>query len=328
VRIFPAARLSRKTFLEIYQDTVFIRREGDTVHMSSWVIFHNGGFDRDSPYEVRVADGIEALMPPGSNLPFPGGPVLTKGPANGSPVGFRSRVTNYLTPNGPLSATAQSGVYPLYDPNDVLHFPRIAAYHPMFQSGKAYALQRAEDGDQARDGRIEEARPVGENPLHPLRDKVLVFYVNFPPILQTDNPIFRPRVAVVDTFYSRTWDLRLPADDIDPYVSGDRVGGPSSSKVVRIRLTVRGTDLNGDPLTLSDPPESALQQKYINVSDINLLVPDDLATGPATLTVELCDCSFCEVNPGEGRCITRDIQVYYVRPSSAPPASISRPGLK
>jgi hypothetical protein len=200
----------------------------------------------------------------------------------------------------------------------------------MFQAGKAYALQRAEDGDRARDGRVVEAYNIVENqpPNGPLRPLVLVFYVNYPPVLQTTNPIFRPRLAVVDTFYSRTWDLRLPGDDVDPYISGGQFGGPAGAKVLRLRLKVTGVDTTGAPFTFSDPPEDATQQKYINVSDINLVVPAELGSGPATLTVELCDCSFCEVEQGSGRCITQDIDVYYQRPSSVPAASISRPGLK
>jgi hypothetical protein len=326
VRILPAARVPHRTFLEVYKDTIFLRHEFDTVHMGSWVIIHNGGFDRDSPYRVRVADGIKDLLPS-----FPDGPVLQPAAQNGSPIGFRSRITNFLTPNGPLSFTSQSGLYPTFDPNDVQNFPRIAAYHPMFLSGTAYSLQRAEDGDQARDGRVDDAynlvnHPVDDNERS-LRPLVLVFFVNFPPELNTADLSFRPSVAAVDTFYSRSWDLRLPADDIDPYASGDPYGGPSAGKTLRIRLKVTGKDTTGADFSFTDPPAGAPLQKYINVSDINLLVPPDLASGAAVLTVELCDCSFCELNPGEGRCITRNIPVYYVRPPSGTAVRASRPGL-
>ncbi len=317
VRILPVAREPHRTFLEIYSDTVFLRREFDTVHVASWVVFHNGGFDRDSRYKVKVADGIERILPS-----FPGGAVLTPAGQNGSPVGFRSRINTYLTPNGPLSQMPQSGLYPFFDPNDVLHFPRSGAYHPMFYSGKAYSLQRAEDGDGARDGRVDDARRIVEFPRddyeRSLRPLVLAFYVNYPPELLTTNPAFRPRVAAVDTFFSRYWDLRLPADDPDPYVLGDPVGGPSASKTLRLRFKVTGKDTQGQPFTFFDPPVDAIQPKYVNVSDVALLVPETLASGPATLTVELCDCAFCEVNPGEGRCITRDINVYYMAPPVAP----------
>ncbi len=331
VRILPAARPGgrpRRTFLEIFGDTVFLRREFDTVHLNSWVIIHNGGFDQDSPYGVKVADGIADIQPS-----FPGGPVLTPGPPNGSPVGFRSRVTNFLTPNGPLSSTAQSQLYPFYDPNDVFNFQRIGAYHPMFRSGTAYALQRAEDGDGARDGRIDDARRIVEFPQNDyersLQPLVLVFSVNFPPVLQT--ALLYPRVSVVDTFTSRNWDLRLPADDRDPYTSGQALGGfPGGTRpsgTLRIRLSISGTDTSGAPLTYADPQPNEVVTKYVNQSDINFLAPANLGTGPVTLTVELCDCGFCELNQGEGRCITRDIAVYYKRPPTAPTSTASRPGL-
>lgn len=319
IEILPVNRVAHRTFLEVYRDTVFLRHEYDTVHMSSWVIFHNGGFDRDSEYRVRVADGIESI--PG--IDFPGGPVLTKAGVNGSPIGFRSRVTNYLTPNGPISSTAQTGVYPFWDPNDVNHFPRIAAYHPMFLSGKAYAVPRSDDGDGSRDRRIAlgDERAVGENPNSPYRPLVLVFYVNFPPELKTSDFSFRPSVTQVDTFYSRNWDLRLPADDPDPYASGDPIGGPSGSESLRLRFRITGKDADGNTFTYLDPAANEVQQKYINVTDVNLLVPEELATGEVTITVELCDCSFCELNPGEGRCITRDIRAYYVAPPPSPGAA-------
>jgi hypothetical protein len=327
VQILPVDRPQRRTFLEIYKDTVFIRNEFDTVHLGSWVVFHNGGFDRDSEYQVKVVDGIEALDPS-----FPGGPVLTKAAQNGSPVGFRSLITNFLTPNGPLSSTAQSRLYPFFDPNDVLNFQRIGAYHPMRQSGKAYSLQRAEDGDGSRDGRVDDARRVVEFPRPEevaLRPLVLVFTVNFAPLLKTSDPSFRPRTATVDTIVGPTWNLELPADDIDPYSSDKPPGGPTvEAKTLRFRFKITGKDADGAPVVFYEPPQNGVQQKYVNIpSTLNLTGPATLATGPATLNIELCDCSFCELNPGEGRCISQDIQVYYVAPPPAPTATPSRPGL-
>jgi flagellar hook capping protein FlgD len=322
VAILPAYRVPHRTFLEIYQDTVFLRHEFDTVHKASWVVFHSGGFDADSRYHVKVAD--EAAYFPG----FPGGEVLTRGPANASPVGFRSHITTFLAPNGPLLVPAQSGIYPLYDPNSFLTLPRIAAYYPMHKSGRAYAVQRAEDGDGARDDRISNAFRIVEFPHPdelPLRAMVMVFDVDFPPELQTTHPNFRPRVAVVDTFYSRTWDLRLLGVDPDPYTPGGNFGGPSFNQTLRRRFRVMGTDTQGAPLVFLDPAPGQIQAKYVDVSDVDLTVPASLASGPATLTVELCDCSFCEETPGSGRCITRDIPVYYQPPGSF--ATLEQPAL-
>jgi hypothetical protein len=320
VLILPANRPPRRTFLEFYKDTVFIRAEFDTVHMGSWVVFHNGGFDRDSPYAVKVVDGIEIIQPS-----FPGGPVLTKAGQNGSPIGFRSLVTNYQTPNGPLASSAQSRLYPYYDPNDVLNFQRIGAYHPMTRSGRAYSLQRAEDGDGARDGRVNDARHAVEFPSDKekgYRPLVMVFEVNFPPVLETDDPSFRPRVSVIDTLRAPEWNLELPVSNVDPF-SGIAAGGPVGGSTFRLRFKITGQDtIPGRTFTYTDPGT------YINPgSQINLPVPPRLSTGPATLTIELCDCSFCELNPGEGRCITRDIQVYHVALPPARTATPSRPGL-
>jgi hypothetical protein len=314
VNILPFDRPPHRTFLEIYADTVYLRHEFDTVHKGSWVVFHGGGFDSDSRYRVRVADGIEEMMPL-----FPGGPVLTPGPANGSPVGFRSIIPTFLTPDGPLVQPAQSGIYPLFDPNSVFHLPRIGMYHPMSMSGTAYAVQRAEDGDGARDNRIAlgAERTVGEDPMHPLRAQVMVFDVDLPPVLRTEIPIFRPSVTQVDTFSSRTWDLHLPATNPDPFVPGSPFGGPYGSSALRMRFRVTGVDWMSLPIVYRDPAPEDLQTRYVNVTDVTLTVPDALASGPATLSIELCDCTFCEDVPGSGRCITRDIPVYFQAPPVA-----------
>lgn len=330
VNIMPVDRVPRRTFIEIYKDTVFIRREDDTVHLGSWVAVYNGGFDRDSPYSVKVASGI-----PG----FPGGPVLTPASPNGSPIGFRSLITNFQSPNGPLSSTNQSRLYPYFDPNDPLNFPRIGAYHAMTASGRAYSLQVAEDGDGGRDRRVSDGWRVVEFPTPAtaaLRPLVLTFYVNFPPVMKTDNPQFRPRAAAVDTFYGRPWDLRIFNDNRDPYVSGDPVGGPSSIAPNRLRFKITGlhqTVIEGRDtvvvMTTHEPPLSGPVDRYKFIIDqVNLPIPPNLLTGPVTLNIELCDCDLCELYAGTGRCINRDFQVYYV--AQSPPASTttpSRPGL-
>ena len=136
---------------------MFIRAEHDTVHLGSWVLFHNGGFDTDSPYSVKVSDLARTLPD------FPGGPVLQQGPQNGSPIGFRSFVTTCQAPQGPPSQTAESRLYPFYDPNDVLDYKRIGAYHPMTRAGRAYALVEADTG--ALLGTVDAARAFQQ--VHP-----------------------------------------------------------------------------------------------------------------------------------------------------------------
>jgi hypothetical protein len=87
----PPMRAERKTFLEAYNQRLWLRQEGDTVHLNSWVIIPSGGFDKDSPYAVR------------SNMTLFGDslsqyPVLTPGKPNGS--ASRSR-TPRGRPRGP-----------------------------------------------------------------------------------------------------------------------------------------------------------------------------------------------------------------------------------
>src|SRR4029079_12662270 len=61
-KILPSQRIPRRNFLEIFHDPSFplgtqhdriwVRQEGDTVHMNSWVVFFNGGFDPRPPYHL------------------------------------------------------------------------------------------------------------------------------------------------------------------------------------------------------------------------------------------------------------------------------------
>src|SRR5262249_44260277 len=85
VFVFPALRKERKTFFEAYNDRLWVRQEGDTVHLNSWVVFPAGGFDRDSPYNVRVNTLLDTIA---TRHHYP---VLTPGGPNGSPVAFRVR---------------------------------------------------------------------------------------------------------------------------------------------------------------------------------------------------------------------------------------------
>ena len=209
--VMPSRRVDRRTFFEIWDDTVFVRQEGDTVHMGSWLLFHGGGFDRDSEYRVRVT-------PEGQQLPgFPGGPVLTPGPANGSPSGFRHQVMMSLTPLGRPSITGVSNLYPVFDPNDVFHQPRIGGYSPAFQAGRAFAVFYAVDGDGAQDRRIENPRDlvlrIENGTATPyemtLGSKVLTYEVDRAPWFVTDSPVFRPRH--LESFSTVDWALNLIA---------------------------------------------------------------------------------------------------------------------
>ena len=231
--ILPALRTPRRTFIEFWNDTLFLRFEGDTLHMNSYAVVHNGGFDRDSPYLVRVS----AL---GATLPgFPGGIVLKQDQfPNGSPIGFRSRIVVLQSPeqDGYISTFSQSGLYPLFDPNDVFDLPRIAIYHPQFISGRTYVLSKSEDGDGARDQRVDDPRQLVEDVESgnatpeeiALRPLVLTFYVNKTPYFRTDNPLFTPLPGHVYT--DLNWNLVLPAFDPDPFQNGTPRGNSSSTQ--------------------------------------------------------------------------------------------------
>ncbi len=322
--IMPALRPERHTFFEVWKDTVFVRSDGDTVHMNSWIVLHAGGFDRDSPYRVAVSELAR-------NLPdFPGGPVLDPGPANGSAVGIRSQVVMSLTPRNDPSVSGITGVYPIFDPNDVFNAPRIGGYHPMLQTGRAFAFAFAVDGDGAQDRRIIDPRSlvlrIEDGTASPyertLRTKVIAFVVNRAPYFVTDSPLFRPRVSVVDTFTTPVWDLRLVAADEDPFVPGSAVGGPSAIVTLRRRISVHGLDAAGKPVEIVDPTP------YKNQPNINITVPSFLAAGPATVVVELCDCDQCEDFAGSGRCRTIEIPVYYQpsAPTQSTSSNLNRPG--
>ena len=107
VRVLPALRPERKTFFEIYKNRIYVRAENDTVHMNSWVVLMSGGFDPDSPYAVHFSPNWPTGAPGSDSRPdttriAPGTAyVLHPGPANGSPIGFKGAISNYLTADRP-----------------------------------------------------------------------------------------------------------------------------------------------------------------------------------------------------------------------------------
>lgn len=323
VNVMPSQRPERRTFFEIWQDTVFARTDGDTVHLNSWVVLHSGGFDRDSPYRVHVTDAARQL--PG----FPGGPVLQPAGINGSPVGFRSQVLTELWPTQIL-AQAVSNLYPVFDLRSVFHNPRIGTYNAVILSGRAYAYAFSEDGDSLQDRRIAFGRPGSIDPItlvqrvengtatpyeRGLRGKVLAFYVDRAPVFLTSSPDFRPTLG--ETFSMATWNLNLAAYDEDPfqlYVSPP--GGRTGSSTLRRRIQVHGHDLQGNVLTYVDPSDHFQ-------SDVALTVPANLEPGPCTIEVQLCDCALCENLPGSGRCVSQSFPVTYA-PTSAGASSLTK----
>lgn len=312
LQVFPKDRPERRTFFEIYGDRIWLRQEGDTVHMSSWAIFPSGGSDPDSPYSVLVN---RALFPPWIDAP-----ILMADTANGSPIGFRLRV-ELEDVLGRVSRPSEGNTYPRFDPASEFHDPVVNGYYPLIEAGRAYAVARAVDGDGAVDERVDR-QPGGAVGIVDrvdggggspddvaLRSKILAFYVDHPPQLLQGNPAFRPVAHQV--FTRRTLgagvDLDLIAADDDPFDASvypqhhthvfSRVGGPKGAPILRRRIAILGK-WAGDP---------SRDTCYVVPGDImgpmaSFTIPDWVANGPITVLVRLCDCYECDVQPGPGAC--------------------------
>jgi len=333
VLVMPANRPERKTFIEVWKDTLYLRAEFDTIHMNSWTMMHSGGFDKDSQYRVLVSDEAKGLPPcdPGAigctGIPVAPRPVLEQQGVTGSPVGFRMRASYAETPDEADLFFGQSGVYPLFDPNDVNNLQRIANYFPHYIAGRAYMLAMAEDGDGARDTRITSVRGLvdetdgppgtgypcttcGTDSMRALRSKIMVVYVDKTPYFVTTpaTPPFAPLPG--QTFTSSTWSLNLPAADPDPYDGSSIHGGPGGSTptILRRRLWVHGKNAQGAPLTVP------FEEPHFETA-FPIVMPPELAAGPCDVEIELCDCTTCEETRGQGRCIRWTVPVIYA-PSS------------
>jgi len=340
LRVMPARRRPNKTFFELYSEhdfatnqprhRIYVHAEGDTVHLNSRVLFYTGGFDPDSPYDVRLSGTHPDL--PGIGVE----PVLTKGPPNGSPIGFRFRIPVALDPAGlPVSFFPLSPTYPLLDPLEVPE-PHIGGYQAVQQSGRAYALIRAEDGHGGLDNRI--GNPVAfvdsvekgwitpASPRYALRDKVLTFYVNRAPYLLLDNPSWQPKQD--STYFQRSIPLTLSlVGDDDP--SCPRlpctVGGPDiSNRVFRYTVVLRGRRTGESYETAYAPPQ--LTRAVTTGIPINTTVdvPDSIAGPRVALDIEICDCADCEIVSGQGRCRKYPPIVVYIPAAPEPPAASSR----
>jgi len=189
-RHLPSARrpvaddFERRTFYEIYGNRIYARSGGDTVHLNSWIVFSNGGYDKDSKYVPRV-DPSDPRLPAGF-ADNPDYPVLNDQGLAGSPIGFRLWVSFRLA-DGRLGIFPRSGLYPQYDLT--LPFsPTVAGYFPAQFLAKYYVLVQAEDSDGLQDRTVFSAATAaqladdvdggGGTPEQRLyRRKVMVFYV-------------------------------------------------------------------------------------------------------------------------------------------------------
>ena len=253
---FPAARTERRSFFEAYNDRLWLRQENDTVHMNSWVIIPSGGFDRDSPYTVKVNT---FLLPPERR-------------ASRSDPGRAERIADRLPHQGQvqdksgiITEPSETTTYPVFDPASVFHQPVINGYQGLNTAGRGYAVVRAEDGDGTVDRRVDhqpgQAVGIVDRVEHggasaedrALRSKVLTFYINHAPQLQTTNPNFYPRTSgtstIADIITAQTAapnGLNLPAIDDDWYdpTRFNKVGGTPAdySVILRWKIAILGKD--------------------------------------------------------------------------------------
>jgi hypothetical protein len=334
----PPFRRERKSFFEAYNQRLWLRQEGDTVHLNSWVIIPSGGFDRDSPYAVRS----NMILLGDSLAQFP---VLTPDDPNGSPIGFRIRV-QVRDQSGQLSLPTETTTYPVVDPASSFDARFINGYWALTTAGKAYAVVRAEDGDGTVDERLEHqpggAAGVADDVDHgggtaqqkALRSKVLTFYVNHAPVLQSGRADFYPRAG---TLLPRKVGLpdspafNLPATDddwYDPQLRGPIGGTPTKyPAILRWKLAI------GGKLAGTDRDTCFVEGlEFSRASGISFTIPDWIAAGDITVRVRLCDCTECDAlpadlprcpfagregHPAEGTCVDTDIPCQLAGPAIA-----------
>jgi hypothetical protein len=341
VTVMPAFRPRRKSFFEIYGNRIFARAEFDTVHLNSWVVLHNGGYDQDSRYRVEVDPADPAIPLVDGQIPI----VLRPDVENGSPIGFRTRVQTRIDPFGTLTQPAQTGLHPVFQPASVFRVTRMAGYWAMIFSGKAYAVGRSEDGDGDLDLEVSNADMAaladrvdaggGTARDRELRDRVLVFYVNKRPYLSKHLGAFRPQPNEI---YTRTatndglLTCNLIATDIDPYNrnSANRSpGGPVPPEIFQYAVEVLGRNAAGEDTTyryLPNPTQPT--QFFFTTPSINFTIPRYIVAGAATVRITLCDCQSCGADQGSGLCITDDIPIQIVETLSESQSSLLnvRPG--
>ena len=312
VDVLPALRPERKTFFEVYNNRLWMHAENDTVHLNSWVIVPTGGFDRDSPYSVKVN---LTLLPP----LLAGKPVLTPAGPNGSPIGFRLRVP-VQDAGGGVSQPSETTTYPEFDPASVTNQPLINGVQGMTTAGRAHVEIFAQDGNLTVDRRID-LRPRGSvgiverveaGTTDPqdlaLRSKILTFYVNKAPRLRrglgsnfrptAGNPLI-PRITTSATTY-----FQLPADDedqLDPLAGFNKVGGTPANygPILRRKVAILGKLTGTTRDTCYVFPDEYLGTQP---PPIPYAIPDFIATGNITVRIRLCDCASCDVTPAIATC--------------------------
>jgi len=320
----------RGTFYEIYGNRIYARSEGDTVHMNSWLVLYNGGYDKDSKYLPQV-DPTDPALPAGFASDPGRFPVLVDQGLMGSPIGFRSWIPMRLTPAGIKSAPAQTNLYPVFDPASVFRSPRLAGYWRSIMAGKAYALARAEDADGGLDRRITDPWALadlvdgggGTQAQRAERRKIITFYVDKAPALVREASQLPP-----GTLAGNVVTLDLVGMDLDPFDPSlpSPPGGPTPTAVLRFKVTVSGLSALGPAGrdTVWTYTESVTHGPYLRSTGrtgpftltLGGASGSPFASGRLTFTIQTCDCNECEQFFGQGRCVEDSFEVQYTRPGA------------
>jgi hypothetical protein len=342
-----AGDFSRRTFYEIYGNRIHARSEGDTVHMNSWVVLCNGGYDQDSKYVPKV-DPADPALPPGSAGDPVRYAVLNDLGLQGSPIGFRSVVHAKFTPTGMKATPAWSSTYPNFEPTSVFRAPHLAGYWGMIRAGKVYAMARAADADGSLDASgldpIALADKVdaggGTDAERQARRKVITFFVDKAPALVRSDPAFVPKEGqeLPGAAGGCSLTFNLVGMDLDPYsINGEypRPGGPTAQTTIRFQVTLYGKNLAGRDtawtyLSAGGTPDVPGPVAHFSFRPGGA-AGNPFVTGDLKISIQICDCANCEALPGSGRCVegidpvTRAvvnpqnvITVHYTRPAGCP----------
>jgi hypothetical protein len=286
VQVMPSSRPERRTFFEFYDNRIWAHAEFDTVNLNSWVLLPAGGYDPDSPYLVKV--GVT------DPTTFPGGPVLVPSDSpNGSPIGFRAKITT-AKPDGGTVIPSESTTYPIFDLASSFNSELISFRGGMTSTGKSYAYVVSEDGDGTVDRRLFKyggAESIVENvdsghgtpAEEAVRSKVLVFYVNHAPVVDTSVAGFIPRPR--STIHGVPQMFNLICHDIDPIddTKESTIGGPQNPPSPVLIKTVKLIQYVG--------ADSVVQTVCTDFPSQNpSFVPDAaFQNGPMTVRVQLWD---------------------------------------
>ncbi len=281
----------------------YIRNEDDTVSYGALLVARFGGSDKDSPYSVRGGDPDSASR------------LYRSGPANGSPVAFQARVVTQFA-NGGAEEPPFSTAFPNVDVLDPLNNRSVLfTVDQVDNTGRSYMQVRAVDGDRTSDIRIGDVvRDAAqfERDGNPLRSKIFTFYTNFKPGLQLISPTSG---AVLDPAGDR-FTLTVRCSDPDPDPSNPRQGASLYNTMyfaVRARIYA-AADTPGPEQGWQDPvlgyyvPDpDPLFFPYSLPINLEVVAPGDLATGPATLEIEVVD----NIARSKGRIIRVQVPVFW-----------------